>query len=77
MLVITKNFTTGQVSVLDSEDEPTLAALNIIREMRWGHVKRHGRRGSRWYTLTPRNPSEWKRGHTVVDGYLATLAVGE
>lgn len=75
MMVITKNFHTGQVTTLDCDDRSVLGALKVMRHMRWAHVKRHGRKGARWYTVTMRNPDEWKRGYVQVDDDMVRVTL--
>jgi hypothetical protein len=48
-------------------------AIAVMRRMRWVKVRRHGKKGSRWYVLSMRNRQEWKLGYTDVDGHRVRI----
>lgn len=72
MLIYAMNPEEG-VHVLVEDDKAAARALKVLRVMRWAHVKRHGRRGQRWYTITMRNPAEHKMTSIEVDGAIVRL----
>jgi hypothetical protein len=65
------NHETGEVTAFP---EPfAKEAVEVLRRMRWAKVRRHGRKGARWYVVSMRNRQEWKRGYTEVDGHRVRL----
>lgn len=77
MFVMLRHPVTGHVSTLEADEESLLGALRILKKMRWAHVKRHGRSGSRWFTVSLRNRDEWKQGHFHYSDFLLSIVPEE
>lgn len=74
MIILAESITGGRVSVIDCDAPTASEVLRTLRSMRWAQIKRHGRSGHRWYTVTLRNRSEWKSGAAVLHDVLVRLA---
>lgn len=74
MYILAHNHYDESITVLsETDNKSAINALNVMKRMRWAKVKRHGRKGHRWYEVSMRNRSEWRRGYAEVDGVKARI----
>jgi len=64
------NSETHEVTEFNGDKQALDDTLRVMKMMRWVKVRRHGRKGNRYFEVRMRNRQEWKQGYIAVDGNI-------